>query len=358
MYNSYDGLQGKVFIALGDDGQIGPVVQNGTRADIARASIVTHSLWRKFKIFNFTKNLRLLGIKNSLDFNNDDDVRYYNRQLKYAEIMEDIRMGNKFSEYVQAYQIEEKTGVTKVRLPFLKYITDTDTALNFLYPNGFNTPNLHQRAVLCATNEDVDEWNSIVQNINPTTSHTFLSRNEFSNVDDPKGILQSLFTEDACAFYRQNGVPEHRTVFKKGDLCFIMRTLNRREKLANNTRVVIKEIYRYSILVETLSEFPKQHLIPRIKFQVKLRFGGFVMTRTQFPLRLSYAMTKNKSQGQSIPYSLNDIRHPPFSHGHLYVSMSRATDADQVRFFCNRDQVEDEGVIVDNVVYEEMLLSV
>ena len=70
MYNSYDGLQGKVFIALGDDGQIGPVVQNGTRADIARASIVTHSLWRKFKIFNFTKNLRLLGIKNSLDFNN------------------------------------------------------------------------------------------------------------------------------------------------------------------------------------------------------------------------------------------------------------------------------------------------
>jgi hypothetical protein len=68
-------------------------------------------------------------------------------------------------------------------------------------------------------------------------------------------------------------------------------------------------------------------------------------------------MTKNKSQGQSIPFSLNDIRHPPFSHGHLYVSMSRATDVDQVRFFCDESQIEEDAVVVDNVVYPEMMLS-
>jgi ATP-dependent exoDNAse (exonuclease V) alpha subunit len=357
VYNSYDGLQGKVFIALGDDGQIGPVVVNGKRADTSRASIINHPLWKKFKIFKFTKNLRLLGIANLLDFTKEDDVNYFNRQLNYAKILEYIRLGNKFSTDVQAYEIQEKTGITKVRLPFLKFITDKAEAMEALYPQGFNTINLHQRAILCATNTDVDEWNSCVQDLNPETQHTFISRDEFSNIDDPKGILHSLFTEDACMFYRQNGVPDHKTTFKKGDLCFIMRTLNRKEKLANNTRVIIKEIYRYSILVETISDFPKQHLIPRIKFEVKLRFGGFVLSRTQFPLRLSYAMTKNKSQGQSIPYSMNDIRHPPFSHGHLYVSMSRATDADQVCFFCNTHQIEDEAVIVENVVYEEMLLS-
>ena len=81
------------------------------------------------------------------------------------------------------------------------------------------------------------------------------------------------------------------------------------------------------------------------------------MIRTQFPLRLAYAMTFNKSQGQSIPFTLIDIRHPPFSHGHLYVSMSRATDVDCTAFFCNESQVEAEGVTAINVVYPEMMLD-
>ena len=300
--------------------------------------------------------MRLLGIQNSLDFSNQIDVDYYNRQLQYAKILADIRVGDKFSIDVQQFYSDSTTGITKVRLPTIKYFTNTDAALKFLYPQNFDTPNHHERAILCATNADVDEWNGKVQQLNPEESVYFTARNEFSNIDDPKNILKSLFTDDACMFYKQNGVPDHQIVLKKGDLCFIMRTLNRKEKLSNNTRVVIREIYRYSIKVETISSNPKTFLIPRIKFKVKLRFGGFGIIRTQFPLRLAYAMTKNKSQGQSIPFSLNDIRNPPFSHGHLYVSMSRATDVDQVRFFCNEDQIEECSIVVDNVVYNEMLL--
>ena len=67
-------------------------------------------------------------------------------------------------------------------------------------------------------------------------------------------------------------------------------------------------------------------------------------------------MTFNKSQGQSIPHSLVDIRHPPFSHGHLHVAMSRATDVAGTAFFCNPEQVEEEGVLATNVVYPEMML--
>ena len=356
VYYSYNGLAGKVFIAFGDDGQIGPVVVNGNRSDTCRASIINHPLWHKFKIFQFTINLRLLGIQNSLDFNNADDVEYYDRQLRYAKILADIRLGNKFSVDVQHYHSDSTSGITKIRLPSMKYMTETNNALNFLYPNNFNTPNLHFRAILCATNQDVDEWNSKVQQLNPEPAITFTARNEFSNIDDPKNILKSLFTDDACMFYKQNGVPDHIIILKKGDLCFVMRTLNRKEKLSNNTRVIIREIYRYSIKVETVSQHPKMFLIPRIKFNVKLKFGGFSIIRTQFPLRLAYAMTKNKSQGQGIPFTLNDIRNPPFSHGHLYVSMSRATDVDQVSFFCNEDQIEEGALLVDNVVFNEMLL--
>ena len=73
-------------------------------------------------------------------------------------------------------------------------------------------------------------------------------------------------------------------------------------------------------------------------------------------MRLAYAMTKNKSQGQSIPYTLNDIRHSPFSHGNLYVSISRATDVDSTAFFGNENQIMEYGVIVVNVVYPENML--
>ena len=39
--------------------------------------------------------------------------------------------------------------------------------------------------------------------------------------------------------------------------------------------------------------------IPRIKFTVTLPYGrSIAMQRVQFPLRLAYAMTYNKSQGQ------------------------------------------------------------
>jgi ATP-dependent DNA helicase PIF1 len=343
-------------IGSGDDSQIGPVVKNGNRADTVRASIITHPLFQKFEIFQFQKNLRLLGIERSLNLDHPDDLSYFNHQVEYANILEQIRVGDSFSENVQQVHSDPKTGSTLVRLPKCKFITNVDSALRFLYPDGFRTPDLHKRAILCARNEDVDEWNKIVQDMNPNQPVALVARNEFKDIDDPKGILKSMLTEDACAFYRSNGVPEHRLILKKGDLCFVMRTLNRKEKLANNTRVVIKDIYKYSIRVQTLDEYPREFVIPRIKFNIKLKFGGFVLTRTQFPLRLAYAMTKNKSQGQSIPYSLNDIRNSPFSHGHLYVSMSRATDAHFACFFCNENQIEEEAVIVDNVVYPELLL--
>jgi ATP-dependent DNA helicase PIF1 len=49
--------------------------------------------------------------------------------------------------------------------------------------------------------------------------------------------------------------------------------------------------------------------------------------REQFPLKVSFAMTINKSQGQSLTKVSLDLGSFVFMHGQLYVAMSKVTSA-------------------------------
>ena len=51
----------------------------------------------------------------------------------------------------------------------------------------------------------------------------------------------------------------------------------------------------------------------------------FKFKRHQFPVRMAFAVTINKAQGQSVSYVGVDLRTPIFAHGQLYVALSRVT---------------------------------
>ncbi|KAI5892326.1 uncharacterized protein SCHCODRAFT_02469817, partial [Schizophyllum commune H4-8] len=59
----------------------------------------------------------------------------------------------------------------------------------------------------------------------------------------------------------------------------------------------------------------------------------------------------NKSQGQSVRYVGIDLRSPVFSHGQLYVALSRATSQERVKVLLSADSVEDRTL---NIVYSEI----
>jgi ATP-dependent exoDNAse (exonuclease V) alpha subunit len=57
----------------------------------------------------------------------------------------------------------------------------------------------------------------------------------------------------------------------------------------------------------------------------------FKFKRKQFPIRLSFAMTINKAQGKTIPIVGVYLLEPVFSHGQLYVALSRATAKSNIK---------------------------
>jgi ATP-dependent DNA helicase PIF1 len=277
------------------------------------------------------------------------------RQQTYANALKEIRTNGPFamdSPLAEIYH-DEETGTKVIAFKGFKRFSNETEALNFLFPNGWDTPEFEKRAILCATNEITNEWNKkIQQDLNPQEAVRLLSANEFEDADDPYGHLQSMLNSDTLQYYDAPRIPKHEIFLKPNDICFLLRNISKRDKLSKNTRIRILHIKKFRLTVQSLST-NKTFSIPRINFKIS-HYSGFTLVRTQFPIELAYAMTKNKAQGQSLTWELNDIRRSSFSHGQEYVAFSRATNFDQIAVFCNENQIEDDYVLFSNIVYNEL----
>ena len=99
--------------------------------------------------------------------------------------------------------------------------------------------------------------------------------------------------------------------------------------------------------------FSGEHiLIPRLILEPNNESLPIPLRCRQFPVRLAFAMTINKSQGQSVKHVGLDLRTSVFSHGQLYVALSRCTSGNCIKVLLPPDQ---QDMCTANIVYKEAL---
>ena len=76
----------------------------------------------------------------------------------------------------------------------------------------------------------------------------------------------------------------------------------------------------------------------------------FTLCRKQFPVTGAFAMTINKSQGQGFDHVGLYMGKPVFSHGQLYVALSRSKHPENIRICTDTGEPFDK---LTNVVYKK-----
>ncbi|KAL8519904.1 hypothetical protein ACS0TY_010729 [Phlomoides rotata] len=137
-----------------------------------------------------------------------------------------------------------------------------------------------------------------------------------------------------------SGVPDHEITLKDGTPVMLQRNIDHAKGLCNKTRLVITHLRAKIIeaMVLTGSSSGGLVLIPRLSLTPSDNSLSFKFQRRQFPLIVSYAMSINKSQGQSFSQVGLYLKRLVFSHGQLYVVISRITNRSGLKvLLCNSD---------------------
>lgn len=137
-----------------------------------------------------------------------------------------------------------------------------------------------------------------------------------------------------------------------------LQNMNLSQGLYNGTRLVIKCLLKNVISAEIITGKSKGEIvfIPRINLSPSQDTYPFKMIRRQFPIRLAYAMTINKSQGQSFDRVGIFLPISAFSHGQIYVSCSRVKSKEHLKIHALiKNSQFPQKLYVKNIVYHEVL---
>ncbi|KAH1154351.1 hypothetical protein GYH30_049856 [Glycine max] len=129
--------------------------------------------------------------------------------------------------------------------------------------------------------------------------------------------------------------------------------------LCNGTRLVVTKMAKHVIATEIISgkNIGLAVYIPIMSMSPSQSPWPFKLLRRQFPIMLSYAMTINKSQGQSLSMVGLYLPKPVFTNGQLYVALSRVNSAKGLKILIHDDEQKSMNSTT-NVVFKEVFRNI
>ena len=337
---------GKVVLFGGDFRQILPVIPNASRNQVVHATINSSYLWQHCKVMKLTVNMRLSTGSNESEKKEIQD---------FADWILDIGDGK-----IGGKNEENATVV----FPDSMLIPESDDHVGSIiretYPNLLNNlwdPKFFQeRAILAPTHEMVDRINDRMLDLLHGAETLYESSDSVSLDDADTNFDDSIYTTDFLNGIRMSGVPHHAIKLKVGTPVMLMRNIDQKAGLCNGTRLQVQRLGVNVIEAKIISggNVGKICAIPRMIISPSEHKMPFKFNRRQFPIQICFGMTINKSQGQTLSQVGLFLPKPVFSHGQLYVAMSRVKSKRGLKVLC-LDKDDNYCNYTSNVVYKEVL---
>ncbi|KAJ8935660.1 hypothetical protein NQ314_012709 [Rhamnusium bicolor] len=343
-------MGGKCVLFDRDFRQVLPVVPRGHRASIIDASLKLSLLWHDFGKLRLHVNMRTAAGARDMERYEEFDQR------TYAEWH--LALGEGRLPYT-SFEGRRRLPNDLIEIPRIFHSPSLQHLLDYVYGGVFDGNQVRDRAILCPTNATVDDVNSLILDRLGGEVTSYFSVDSVK--EDPGDRL--CIPMDLLNSVNVSGLPPHELKLKVGAVVMLLRNLDVDVGACNGARMKVTRLGDLIIECELLTGERRGQKIwlPRIKMLARDSLIPREVIQIQFPIRLAYAMTINKSQGQTLRTVGVYLRRPCFAHGQLYVAYSRVNSPDNIRVFMEigqgRESVAARGgrKYTRNIVYHSLL---
>jgi ATP-dependent DNA helicase PIF1 len=396
---------GVIVVAGGDFRQTAPIVPGGHRRQIVAASVKATELWAAFEQFQLTVAVRQQGDPQFSAFLGD--VGDGTSPSVSMVTGQPLAATSRPARPVNHGATRGADGASSIRIPSALVTFDDSCELpppladvdgpsqsTVVAPEGgirvFTTVEraaewVHdgdhlragaqacaRRAMIAPHNHTVNEHNAAYLATLPGDPVTLFAAERAERDDSDNAV--SLMSREFMASVNEPGQPEHTLVLKPGALVLVTRNLFLTTRLLNGSRVAVETVNRRVVVVRTINQpdpgapstapctLGERVFIPRVTATINVPgAAGLAVRRTQYPLRLAYSITINRSQGKTLSRACVDARAECFGHGQLYVAAGRVCARTDLALLLPPDRIVRDptdnslAVILRNVVYDELL---